>query len=71
LTSYFGDLNDGVHHGNEDDPRVSIIEVVPTEIRYWVAICTGGAEEGIAGELRIMSFEEVDPRIAVTHGPSA
>ncbi|TDL24239.1 hypothetical protein BD410DRAFT_786348 [Rickenella mellea] len=38
LTSaWFGDLNDGVHKGDHNDPRVSIIEVVPEEIRYWVS----------------------------------
>jgi len=37
LSSYFGDLGDGKHHGKQDDPRVSIIEVCPIEIRYWVA----------------------------------
>ncbi|KZT28979.1 hypothetical protein NEOLEDRAFT_1085763 [Neolentinus lepideus HHB14362 ss-1] len=33
--AYFGDLKDGIHKGNEEDPRVSIIEVVPIDIRYW------------------------------------
>ncbi|EIW83072.1 hypothetical protein CONPUDRAFT_152115 [Coniophora puteana RWD-64-598 SS2] len=37
LTAYFGDLKDGVHTGDSNDPRVSIIEVIPDEIRYWVA----------------------------------
>ncbi|KAF7361934.1 hypothetical protein MVEN_00538400 [Mycena venus] len=37
MSAYFGDLKDGVHHGSADDPRVSVIEVVPQEIRYWVA----------------------------------
>ncbi|KAL5528143.1 hypothetical protein ACEPAF_7279 [Sanghuangporus sanghuang] len=38
LTSaYFGDLKDGEHKGDENDPRVSVIEVVPNEIKYWVA----------------------------------
>ncbi|TFK54452.1 hypothetical protein OE88DRAFT_1655122 [Heliocybe sulcata] len=35
IAAYFGDLKDGVHKGNEDDPRVSVIEVIPTDIRYW------------------------------------
>lgn len=34
---YFGDLKDNVHKGDENDPRVSVIEVVPEEIRYWVS----------------------------------
>ncbi|KAJ7045465.1 hypothetical protein C8F04DRAFT_988486 [Mycena alexandri] len=37
ISAYFGDLKDGVHHGDENDPRISVIEVVPEEIRYWVA----------------------------------
>ncbi|CAL1707200.1 unnamed protein product [Somion occarium] len=38
LTSaWFGDLGDGVHTGDQTDPRVSIIEVIPDSIRYWVA----------------------------------
>lgn len=35
--AWFGDLGDGVHKGNQDDPRVSVIEVIPSEIRYWKA----------------------------------
>ncbi|KAI5120308.1 hypothetical protein M0805_005812 [Coniferiporia weirii] len=34
---YFGDLGDGVHKGDQNDPRVSLIEVVPEEIHYWIA----------------------------------
>jgi len=41
IAGYFSDLGDGVHKGNAEDPRVSVIEVVPNEIRYWVA--TSGA----------------------------
>ncbi|KAF7321273.1 Protein bli-3 [Mycena kentingensis (nom. inval.)] len=36
MSAYFGDLKDGIHTGKADDPRISIIEVVPNEIRYWV-----------------------------------
>ena len=35
--AWFGDLGDGVHKGDQHDPRVAPIEVVPDEIRYWVA----------------------------------
>jgi len=35
--SYFGNLNDGVHKGDQNDPRVSIIVVEPSEIRFWVS----------------------------------
>lgn len=34
VAAYFGDLGDGIHKGNEDDPRVSIIEVIPDEVIY-------------------------------------
>ncbi|KAJ7096369.1 hypothetical protein C8R44DRAFT_376394 [Mycena epipterygia] len=37
MSAYFGDLKDGVHKGDAEDPRISVIEVVPEEIRYWVA----------------------------------
>jgi len=33
--AWFGDLKDGVHKGDSTDPRVSVIQVVPEEIRYW------------------------------------
>ncbi|THU95373.1 hypothetical protein K435DRAFT_819762 [Dendrothele bispora CBS 962.96] len=35
LSAWFGDLKDGVHKGDENDPRVSLIRVVPDEIRYF------------------------------------
>lgn len=34
LKSWFGDLKDGKHMGDWDDPRVAVIQVVPSEIRY-------------------------------------
>lgn len=37
LSAWFGNLGDGKHTGNYDDPRVSAIQVKPTEIRYWNA----------------------------------
>jgi len=33
--AWFNDLKDGVHKGDANDPRVSIIEVIPEEIRFW------------------------------------
>ena len=36
-SAWFGDLKDGVHRGDASDPRVALIEVVPDEIRYWIA----------------------------------
>lgn len=35
MSAWFGDLKDGVHKGNASDPRVSLIQVIPDEIRYW------------------------------------
>jgi general stress protein 26 len=34
LSAWFGNLGDGKHTGNYDDPRVAAIQVKPTEIRY-------------------------------------
>ncbi|KAG0704502.1 hypothetical protein DFH29DRAFT_1068020 [Suillus ampliporus] len=31
---YIGDLKDGIHKGDMDDPRVAVIEVIPDEIKY-------------------------------------
>ncbi|BGP55928.1 hypothetical protein JCM8202_005271 [Rhodotorula sphaerocarpa] len=36
IKSWFGDLKDGVRTGEPGDPRIGIIQVIPTEIRYWV-----------------------------------
>jgi len=36
ISGYFGDLKDGIHKGDVHDPRVTLIELVPDEIRYWV-----------------------------------
>jgi general stress protein 26 len=33
--AWFNDLKDGVHKGDVNDPRVSLIEVIPEEIRFW------------------------------------
>jgi len=75
-SAYFGDLKDGVHKGDENDPRVSLIEVVPHEIRYWVSTqgrvgramnvavssVTGGTSA--PGELRSIT----KPEIQLTEG---
>lgn len=34
-SAWFGDLKDGIHKGDANDPRASVIEVIPDEIRYW------------------------------------
>lgn len=74
ITSFFGNLNDGIHDGSPDDPRVSLIEVVPGEIRYWVSTSSAinraaetayGALTGKArapGESRTISDAEVRHR---------
>jgi hypothetical protein len=69
IGSYFGDLGDGVHKGDEDDPRVAVIEVVPDEIRYWLAsslpvsaqevVSTVRGKVTVPGELRTITKEEV------------
>ena len=71
ITSFFGDLKDGRHDGSKDDPRVCLIEVVPSEIRYWVSTSSTigrtaeiayGALTGKArapGEFRMISDTEV------------
>ncbi|KZT10709.1 uncharacterized protein LAESUDRAFT_692989 [Laetiporus sulphureus 93-53] len=69
--AWFGDLGDGVHKGDQHDPRVAVIEVIPTEIRYWIATqgtlgraveVAVGAVTGKAaapGELRTITKAEV------------
>ena len=71
ITSFFGDLKDGKHDGSKDDPRVCLIEVVPSEIRYWVSTSSTitraagtayGALTGKArapGEFRVIADTEV------------
>ncbi|KAG6866767.1 hypothetical protein C0991_011426 [Blastosporella zonata] len=72
VSAYFGDLKDGVHKGDETDPRISVIEVIPDEIRYWIphkgalgrAIEAGvGAMTGkvsAPGEIRTINAAEVN-----------
>jgi len=71
VSAYFGDLKDGIHKGDEHDPRVSVIQVIPDEIRYWVA--TKGAitravdqtvnamrnTTSVPGELRTITKSEI------------
>lgn len=71
ISAYFGDLGDGIHKGDENDPRVVIIEVVPDEVRYWLATSgaiSRGVQEvaqaargkvAVPGELRTITKEEV------------
>ncbi|KIK01391.1 hypothetical protein K443DRAFT_566901 [Laccaria amethystina LaAM-08-1] len=69
--SWFGDLGDGIHKGDENDPRVAVIEVVPDEIRYWyttkgksgkapdVEIGAVTGRVACPGELRTISQDEI------------
>jgi hypothetical protein len=71
ITGYIGDLKDGVHRGDENDPRVAVIEVIPDEIRYWVtkhvsvvrkaqiAASAAMGKTTSPGELRTITKEEV------------
>ncbi|KAG1890251.1 hypothetical protein F4604DRAFT_1643874 [Suillus subluteus] len=71
ITGYIGNLKDGTHKGDKNDPRIAVIEVIPDEIKYWItkhssAVRTAqvayGAATGTAtspGELRIISKEDV------------
>jgi len=78
VTGYIGNLGDGVHKGDEGDPRVAVIEVVPDEIKYWISKqsrisravqVTVGAAVGKAtapGELQTISKEEIQVAQAST-----
>ena len=35
--AWFGDLGDGIHKGDQNDPRVAVIEVIPDEVRFWIS----------------------------------
>lgn len=71
MAAYFGDLKDGVHKGDQTDPRISIIEVIPDEIRYWVvtkgtvgraletAVSAVTKDTASLGELRTINQAEV------------
>lgn len=76
-SAWFGDLKDGVHKGDSNDPRVSVIEVVPDEIRYWlpnkgrvgqaldIGVHALMGKVSSAGELRTISKQEVCPSVRV------
>ncbi|KAJ7647376.1 hypothetical protein FB45DRAFT_975078 [Roridomyces roridus] len=71
MSAYFGDLKDGVHKGDAEDPRVSIIQVVPSEIRYFVstsssitraaqvAVSTVTGKTAHLGEMRTITEPEI------------
>jgi len=69
--AWFGDLGDGVHKGNKNDPRVCVLEIVPSSIRYWwttrskvmqsVDIAAAAVTGHVAspGELRTITRDEI------------
>lgn len=71
--AWFGNLKDGVHKGDQNDPRVAIIEVIPQEIRYWIAtqgvvgrtvdvtVSAVSGKTAAPGELRTITKHEVSP----------
>ncbi|KIK93586.1 hypothetical protein PAXRUDRAFT_828829 [Paxillus rubicundulus Ve08.2h10] len=71
ITGYIGDLGDGVHRGDEKDPRVAVIEIIPDEIKYWISqqsyisrtlqVATGAVagKATAPGELRTIMKEEI------------
>ncbi|GAA5952328.1 hypothetical protein JCM21900_003783 [Sporobolomyces salmonicolor] len=72
LKAWFGDKKDGVHNGEPEDPRVAVLEVIPSEIRYWVKTRTSlgqtvevlkGAvtgETASPGHLRVISAKDLE-----------
>ncbi|OCH95107.1 hypothetical protein OBBRIDRAFT_823054 [Obba rivulosa] len=71
LSAWFGNLGDNVHKGDQHDPRVALIEVIPSEIRYWtstqnavtramnVAISAMTGDSAAPGELRTITADEI------------
>lgn len=70
LEAWFDDKKDGVHTGDENDPRVVMLDVHPDEIRYYSQAGTATAlkdmavaafSSGVAspGKLVILSGEEL------------
>ncbi|KAG9316632.1 hypothetical protein JVU11DRAFT_2686 [Chiua virens] len=71
ISGYIGNLGDGVHKGDEGDPRLAVIEVIPDEIKYWiskqsaisrtvqVAVSAALGKATAPGELRTICKEEI------------
>ncbi|TBU39606.1 hypothetical protein BD309DRAFT_969277 [Dichomitus squalens] len=71
VAAWFGDLGDGVHKGDQNDPRVAVIEVIPDQIRYWVsnrgtvgravdvAYSAATGNTASPGELRTITEDEI------------
>jgi len=72
LKAWFGDLGDGVHKGDHNDPRVQLIVVKPKEIHYWhktsniisetYQVVKGAVtgETAAPGVLRSLTKQEID-----------
>jgi general stress protein 26 len=62
VSAWFGDLGDGVHDGSASDPRVELIVVEPTEIRYWKKTQTNlgqlanVAVSAVTGQCNLLSY---------------
>jgi len=71
VAAYFDNKHDGTHTGDQNDPRVGIIEISPEEIQYWYVTkgkvartleTAKGAVTGntaAPGELRTISKQEI------------
>ncbi|KAG8213943.1 hypothetical protein J3R82DRAFT_10689 [Butyriboletus roseoflavus] len=71
VSGYIGNLGDGVHKGDEGDPRVAVIEIIPDEVKYWVseqsaisravqvAVSAAMGKATAPGELRTIRKEEI------------
>ena len=70
LKAWFDDKKDGVHTGDENDPRVSLIDVHPEEVRYYTTsgklaflkdVATAAFSGGVAspGHLVIIGSDEI------------
>ncbi|THH30123.1 hypothetical protein EUX98_g4070 [Antrodiella citrinella] len=58
ISAWFGDLGDGIHKGDQHDPRVALIEVIPDEVRYFVAT------KGIVGRAAYSAYSTMTGKCA-------
>lgn len=80
IKAWFGDLGDGKHTGDIEDPRVGVIRVVPDEIRLWVKressirqafeVAKGAVtgETASPGDLLIISASDVSDKHQMFYG---
>ncbi|GJJ06437.1 hypothetical protein Clacol_000629 [Clathrus columnatus] len=81
MAGYFNDMKDGIHKGDVDDPRVSAIEIIPIDIKYWIAhrgsvgrtmeVAVGAltGKGSAPGELRTINSEELAPEEETDDAP--